>query len=441
MEDNMNNQSQSIANNGSVVYRTMLEDLANAQNGGKKQAETAPASESVSMEKSISAPFKDQSSSAPAKELKKIDAAKIFKILAVLLVASGVIIGGKFGYDWIAATYFAEEAEEEAVPIEQQPLFDADQSVKMFLDEGDELNSLLIGRGDDLYQAGIVQFVVYKDKVNPIDLGNLVAELGLSVPEAVKASFGSEYMLYVSVDSENLDSRYRLNLAVAIEDVESLSSALRNWEVSMQEDLASLHLIGSGDFPSSVEFLDNSYTSISGEIVPIRYLNIADAYTTFDYAIVESEKILLLNTTKEAIFSSLDLLIKKPAAENVLIEEIIEEENAESSEEVLEEEELPQSMGSRQILNLFAQELESGSLSNIGEYVVEAKKDSIVEYLSGLAAEVRAELGAKIRTEASVMYEKSNIALYVVDCSFFDADKDCNFYLEKIGEEWKIVQM
>lgn len=434
---------------GSIVFRTMLEDLANVKNSGKPMPKGEIAVKPSVEAESISVPFKRPLPVQQAEIFQKADMRKIAKVLIITLAAAMFITGGKFGYDWVVATFFTEEVVVELTPIEQKAFFSVDKSIKVFLNESDDVQAKLIEESDNLYQSGIVQLVVYKDKVNYLNLGELLEKLDLKVPEAIRASLGGEYMLYVSVDGENMDSRYRLNLVLAVKDAESLQNSLSAWEISIQDDLASLHLKNTLSEPASVGFLDNVYESAAEEIVPIRYLNIDNAYTTFDYALVKSKNYLLLTTTKEAIFSSLKAIdaIEAPEETSSEIggEDVVEEENpAEVSEGVptstspTEEATIVQS---RDVLNSFAQALiENNSLALV-EFVVESKKESIVDYLVGLETEKRMKLGTELLTTTEVVYEKSNIALYVVDCSFLDVEKECNFYLENIDGEWKIVQM
>lgn len=434
---------------GSIVFRTMLEDLANVKNSGKPiPKEEIVVKPSVEAE-SISVPFKRPLQVQQVEISQRVDMRKIAKVLIITLVAAMFITGGKFGYDWIVATFFTKEVVVELTPIEQKAFFGVDKSVKVFLNENDDIQTKLVEESDNLYQSGIVQLVVYKDKVNYLNLGELLEKLNLKLPEAIQASLGSEYMLYSSVNDENMDSRYRLNLVLAVKNAESLQNSLPAWETSIQDDLASLHLKNALSEPASTGFLDNSYKSAAGEIVPIRYLNIDNAYTTFDYALVKSKSYLLLTTTKEAIFSSLKAIDAIEAPEEASSEvgggDVVEEENsAEVSEEIptstapTEEAAIVQS---RDVLNSFAKALIDNNSLVLASFVVESKKESIVDYLVGLEAGKRIKLGTELLTTTEVVYEKSNIALYVVDCSFLDVEKECNFYLENIDGKWKIIQM
>lgn len=377
----------------------------------------------------------------------------IIKILGGLVVVFLLIIGGKLGYDH----WFAAPPEEVVEPtyLAQPALVELDGVMSVFLGEGEDLKENLKTAIENL-EPKATQLIVYRKaaegvlEVSPIELADLLFEMELRIPEALQARLNSEYMMYVSIVEDDVLSKYRLNFILSVTDIETIEESLLAWETSILDDLSDLHLLKSIDqlMEEDAEMLE--FQDVQSQGINIRYVNVFDKYTAFDYAIVPEKEILLINTNKESMFNIIDRIAEIKAIDIEDMGDIIEESDlledemsiemteATITEEIILEDAV---FSSRNTLVSFGEALIIDDLTLAISFAQEDKKIGIEQYLTGIGLDNRIILGNKILNELSVVYEKSDIALYEIDCPFINMQTECSFYLNKIGEEWKIIQL
>jgi len=93
-----------------------------------------------------------------------------------------------------------------------------------------------------------------------------------------------------------------------INDATGVATMMKDWELTIAEDLADYLLIADTSKESSVNFLDNTYRGVS-----IRYKNFPFPDTTVDYAIVSAagQNYLVIAGSREAMFATIDALLEQ----------------------------------------------------------------------------------------------------------------------------------
>ena len=81
---------------------------------------------------------------------------------------------------------------------------------------------------------------------------------------------------------------------------------MRDWEITIVDDLTDYLLISDTLESGSPAFLDNTYRG-----VPIRYRNFPSPDVTVDYAIVNAadQNYLVISGSRESMFAAIDVLL------------------------------------------------------------------------------------------------------------------------------------
>lgn len=423
--------SESLNTFGNIVIRTMSDDLKNIVSAKSVSAEKKVFDIQDDIDKSFVA----------SKEIKRVIPFykhSIFGTLVLVVCLLSVTVGTKFLYDWVVSRN--ENIEIPSNPLEQAALFSADADVKIFLDSNSSVKDQIKSAIDQI-SSQCARLTIYEDGINPLKSDVLFQKLEISIPEQVKSSLGEDYNLFVYADENNSSSKYNLNLVFRANETDLLKKSLSDWSNnSMVKDLSFLNLANTAQNQNEAY----AFSGVSYKNTNVYFTNLPDIYTTVDYAVLENEKYLVITTTKEGMIGFIDKII--PEGEKT-ISPIQNELSAETEVVVSEEEALSaeisgNSAPSRNILSLFGESLSSADMDGAMQYVEDSKKEDMLVYLNSLGSEKIVLLGQKILADSKTIYEKSDISLYELDCSFIDLEKTCNFYLiiDSVGE-WKVSQM
>jgi len=161
----------------------------------------------------------------------------------------------------------------------------------------------------ELEKNNIVNRLIVKKDNQILNLLDLVSILNLVIPKNISSSFaeaeiiGDNYTLFLYKQTQG----NRLGLVIKIAQSETLATNLKDWEITMTNDLESLLLIEEIPPAFTEGFQDNIYRDIA-----IRYLNFPDPGLSIDYGIPDNK--LILTTSQESMYAIISLLM--PASEN-----------------------------------------------------------------------------------------------------------------------------
>jgi|GEM_PF-1274351 len=161
----------------------------------------------------------------------------------------------------------------------------------------------------ELEKNDIVNRLIVKKDNQILNLLDLISILNLVIPENISSSFaeaeiiGDNYTLFLYKQTQG----NRLGLVIKIAQSETLATNLKDWEITMTNNLESLLLIEEIPPAFTEGFQDNIYRDIA-----IRYLNFPDPGLSIDYGIPDNK--LILTTSQESMYAIINLLM--PAAEN-----------------------------------------------------------------------------------------------------------------------------
>jgi len=150
----------------------------------------------------------------------------------------------------------------------------------------------------------------------------IIDGLGLAMPNNIYGSISEDYNLFFYGQPSG-ESRVVLIFKLTNSDIED---HMISWESTMIYDLENLFLGQSHGEPATENYQDNFYKNIH-----IRYLNLPEPSLTMDHAVVISQDYLILTTSREAAWATVDKLLENntdlPKNNTFKTDEIIEKYN------------------------------------------------------------------------------------------------------------------
>lgn len=106
----------------------------------------------------------------------------------------------------------------------------------------------------------------------------------------------------------NAQGLKRTAFVARVRDGVAVETMMKDWELTIANDLADYLLIADTSKESSVNFLDNTYRGVS-----IKYKNFPFSDTTVDHAVVKAvgQSYLVVAGSREAIYAAIDVLLEQ----------------------------------------------------------------------------------------------------------------------------------
>ena len=142
-----------------------------------------------------------------------------------------------------------------------------------------------------------------------MDLTIYPTSLNDNIVDSIVTVYGQSEMFdkngSVNLNTQNLK---KTAFVARIKDVAAVELMIKDWELTIAEDLADYLLIEDISKEESVNFLDNTYRSAL-----IRYKNFPFPDVTVDYAVVEvaEQNYLIITGSREAMYATMDVLLEQ----------------------------------------------------------------------------------------------------------------------------------
>jgi hypothetical protein len=143
--------------------------------------------------------------------------------------------------------------------------------------------------------------LVLGEKYTELISAEITESWGLAMPRDVDRKLSEIYNLFFYGQPENGP---RAVLIFKIDDITGLKDEMFLWEETMIYDLKKLFLGADYEEAASADYLDNIYKDIN-----IRYLNLPEHDLTIDYAIIPDKNYLILSTSRESIWATIDKIL------------------------------------------------------------------------------------------------------------------------------------
>ncbi len=272
------------------------------------------------------APFEEEEkkgfapSAAPTTRQTSLDWSKIIFALSLVVLVVGIAAAAIF--------YFQGKSNQTTPPPAKNPsVVPASPPKKLISGQFEEtlnytdkeelrqsLKSALAKEIREGYFKNIFIKKVVDVKESYLTLDEFLAGFGNSMPQDVRANLADDYNLLVyqqkqgdqasPFQEQDFTANKRLLLVVSIKDKEQLQKALLSWEKTLVNDLPVLFLDKNIGQPQTESFQENFYR---GTLV--KYQNFSDPSLSLDYVIVDG--LLLITTSRESAFASLDRMLEK----------------------------------------------------------------------------------------------------------------------------------
>jgi len=147
-----------------------------------------------------------------------------------------------------------------------------------------------------------LKILVLGEKYTELINAEIVESWGLAMPRDVDRKLSENYNLFFYGQPED---GLRTVLIFKIDNITGLKNEMFLWEETMIYDLKKLFLGMDYGEVASMGYLDNVYRDIS-----IRYLNLPEHDLTIDYAIMPDKNYLILSTSRESIWATIDRILE-----------------------------------------------------------------------------------------------------------------------------------
>ncbi len=127
-----------------------------------------------------------------------------------------------------------------------------------------------------------------------------IESLNINVPVKVSNALEGKYTFFSYVQPEG----NRVGFVVKVINRETLETDLKDWEITMKEDLKPIFLNQELSEPVTTEFQDSIYRDIN-----IRYLNFTDSTLAIDYALIGDY--FVITTSKDSMYKVIDRILEK----------------------------------------------------------------------------------------------------------------------------------
>ncbi|TRZ81275.1 hypothetical protein D4R86_02865 [bacterium] len=144
--------------------------------------------------------------------------------------------------------------------------------------------------------------LVLGEKYTELISAEIVESWGLAMPSNVDKKLSENYNLFFYGQPEDGP---RAVLIFKVDNITGLKDEMFLWEETMIYDLKKLFLGINYEEVASASYLDNVYKDIS-----IRYLNLPEHDLTMDYAIMPGKNYLILSTSRESIWATIDKILE-----------------------------------------------------------------------------------------------------------------------------------
>lgn len=135
------------------------------------------------------------------------------------------------------------------------------------------------------------------------------AELKDNITDSIFVAYGQSEVFKqdgsMDLTAQNLE---KTAFVARISDATAVEILMKDWELTIADDLADFLLIADTSKEASVNFLDNTYRD-----VPVRYKNFPFADVTIDYAIVNfaGRSYLVISGSRESAYAAIDTLLEQ----------------------------------------------------------------------------------------------------------------------------------
>lgn len=187
-------------------------------------------------------------------------------------------------------------------PLPHVPVSD---TLKLTLAIDQDLKSVLIQNVRTSFQRGSSTRILIRTKEADqfMSLGELLNALDIIFPPSILSKLEDNFTFIIYAETDGTNKIILISKLKSERDMPEVQNLLRFWEQTMEKDLDTLlFLTGKKKGKSNLLFLDNFYKQIA-----IRYLNFDDPTITLDYAVVPQKNLLLFTTSRESMYTVIDL--------------------------------------------------------------------------------------------------------------------------------------
>ncbi len=144
--------------------------------------------------------------------------------------------------------------------------------------------------------------LVLGEKYTELINAEILESWGLAMPRDVDRKLSENYNLFFYGQPEDGP---RTVLIFKIDNIDGLKNNMFSWEETMLYDLKKFFLGKTHEEMASENYLDNNYKNID-----VRYLNLPEHDLTMDYAIMPDKNYLILSTSRESIWATIDRILE-----------------------------------------------------------------------------------------------------------------------------------
>jgi hypothetical protein len=140
------------------------------------------------------------------------------------------------------------------------------------------------------------------DKYSELVSAEVIDNLGLAMPTDVYKNISEKYNIFFYGQPD--DNSSRVVLVFKLNSLDGVEQSMFSWESTIIYDLKNIFLGKEHGNPSTETFQDNNYKNTH-----IRYLNLPEPNLTMDYTIFTEGEYLVLTTSREAAWATVDKLL------------------------------------------------------------------------------------------------------------------------------------
>jgi hypothetical protein len=148
------------------------------------------------------------------------------------------------------------------------------------------------------------------EKYSELVSAEVIDNLGLAMPADVYKNISEKYNIFFYGQPD--DNSSRVVLVFKLNSLEGAEQGMLSWESTILYDLKNIFLGKEHGNPSTETFQDNYYKNTH-----IRYLNLPEPNLTMDYTVFVERGYLVLTTSREAAWATVDKLLGTETSSDV----------------------------------------------------------------------------------------------------------------------------